>query len=343
MLELEFKQVQDGMDVLVRMSFLNTSLFAPTERQKRDWDKYLLKYRLPKSNFVWQKENLQSLVYWATCGLKYSTKTLKPIYVADARALDWILRRYKIDLQLLWKRADGNTYFKWQFLRGKSPEWGNLHLNASFALPESSAAPTNFQAKREFDKLKAFRFLKSNKGMMERFEELVPSKMNAEAFFQLYYQDLFDVAFSSNILTPQRQTAMLQANSVWQKAYEQQVLQGSMTHTDFFRFAVSSNRVLEGIDEEHLGGPDIDELCISWQSQLRKSARSAMCKRLLKTDKAFDLRETESEGFGKGYGSHEQALLYDIDIECPKKKIVSASNKLLQQINNRSDKDLNHL
>ena len=33
MLELEFKQVQDGMDVLVRMSFLNTSLFAPTERQ----------------------------------------------------------------------------------------------------------------------------------------------------------------------------------------------------------------------------------------------------------------------------------------------------------------------
>ena len=68
-----------------------------------------------------------------------------------------------------------------------------------------------------------------------------------------------------------------------------------------------------------------------------------MCKRLLKTDKAFDLRETESEGASKGYGSHEQALLYDIDIECPNKKIVSASSKLLQQINSRSDKDLNHL
>ena len=342
MLELEFKQVEDGMDILVRMSFLNTSLFAPTESQKRDWDKYYLKYRLPKSNFVWQKQELQSLVYWATCGLKYSHKTMKPIHVSDARALDWILRRYKLDLQLVWTRQDGNQYFKWKFLRGKSPEWGNLHLHASFASPDASAAPKDFQVKREFDKLKAFRFLKSNKTMMERFEDMVPSKMTAEAFFQLYYQDLFQVAYSNNILTPQRQAAMLQAKPVWQKAYEQQVLQGTMTHSYFFRFAISSNRVLEGIDEEHLGGPVIDELCISWQSQLSEALRKDMHMRLLQTDKAFDLRQTENEGASKGFGSHEQSVLYDIDIECPEKKIVSAS-KLLQQINSRSDKDLNHL
>lgn len=342
MLELEFNQfLEDGMKVNFRVSFLNTSLFYPTTSQIRKWDKGKLRDAKPHSTCVWEKKHLQSLLYWITHRLKYDTSLVRPVYVADARALNWIFRQYKDELQMHWKRKGvDETYLKWKFMVGKSPEWGSIHVHASYPkFPESNEATMKLDTLPQFNKQKAFQFLKDHPNMMIRYKQLVPAQMDAVKFFELYYKDLFSIAYGKeDILCVHRQAAMLRKQPVLQDAYNKYV-PGVVSHTDFFRFAISRSRVDEGIDEQQLGNLKMDHLFESLKEEEKKHYQTSVAYRLSNADAAFDLRLMQRRK--DGYGIWDNNLPYDVDIENPNKKVYCSSINILQQINRRSDRLLN--
>ena len=341
MLELEFKQFQDGMEMKIRVSFLNTSLFYPTTSQIRKWDKINLRHAKPQSTFVWEKKHLQSLLYWVTHGLKYTTSLVRPVYVADARALNWIFRQYKDELQMHWKRKGVNeTYLKWKFMVGKSPEWGSIHVHAFYPkFPESNEATMKLDTLPRFNKQKAFQFLKDHPKMMIRYKQVVPAQMDAVKFFELYYKKLFSIAYGKeDVLCVHRQAAMLRANPVLQKAYKNYV-PSVLSHSDFFRFAISRDRVDEGIDEQQLGDLKMDQLFEELKEEQKKHYQTSVDCRLTNADAAFDLRLMHRRK--DGYGIWDNNLPYDVDIENPNKNLYCSSMNIVQQINRRSDSLLN--
>ena len=347
MLELEFYQFQDDMKLKIRVSFLNSSLFYPSPSQIKKWDKVYLKYRKPSHDVVfWEKEHLQSLYYYATKGLKYNIEFMKPVPLANASSLAACIldRKYKVETQMHWKRKDtGQTYLKWKFMVGKTLEWGSVHIHVDYPeFPESSDTSVQLDEIPEFDKRKAYLFLKEHPKMMKRYEQVVPIRMNATKFFELYYKDLFNVAFfRRDVFSVHRQAAMLRANPVLQKAYKKYVVNGTITHSDFFRFAISRNRVDEGVDEQQLGDLKMDQLFEELKEEQKKHYQTSIGFRLINADTAFDLRLMEGERRKDGYGIQDNNLPYDIDIENPEKKLYQSGSNILRQINRRSDRLLN--
>jgi len=345
MLELEFYQFQDGMEIKIRVSFLNSSLFYPTESQKRKWDQLYLKYRRPENVMFWEKEHLQSLYYYVTRGLKYDIELMKPVFLANASNFATCIldKKYKVDTQMHWKRKDtGQTYLKWKFMVGKTLEWGSVHIHADYPkFPESSNTSVQLDEIPEFDKQKAYQFLKEHPNMMTRFAQVVPMRMNATKFFELYYKDLFNIAYSrKDVLSVHRQAVMLRANPVLQKAYKEYV-PSVVSHSDFFRFAISRKRVDEGVDEQQLGDLKMDQLFEELKKKQKKHYQTSVDCRLTNTDVAFDLRQTQEERRQDGYGIRDNDLVYDIDIENPEKKLHQSGSNILRQINRRSDRLLN--
>ena len=343
MLQLEFKQTQDGILSIIRVSFLNSSLFHPTESQKKEWDKHYLSYRIPRCDFVWEKKELQSLYYWATRGLKH--KDVEPFQVEDARALDWILRRYnKTTLEMHFQHED-NKLLKWKFMEGRTG-WGNLHLHVEYPTLASSDAPVELlKLLQEFDMQKALQFLTDKPNMMLRYKRVVPTKMTALAFFIKHYPALFQVRQGNKtVLSVHRQVAMLQAKPVLKQAYEEYVKTGIITHSDFFRFLISVDRVEEGIDEQQLGSAAMLQLFQNLNKKEKKQYKRGVMVRLCSADPLFDLRQTHLEEPKDGYGLHESKLVYNIDFDTPGKVLLEPSCKsIIEQMNRKSDRELNKI
>ena len=346
MLQLEFDQKQDGIFSTIRVSFLNSSLFLPTESQKLQWDKFYLRYRIPKcvvsgNVVIWQKEDLQSLYYWATGGLKHMD--MEPFKVSHKESLKWILKHYRTTLQMHWDdKASGIKLLSWKFMKGKV-EWGNLHIQVEYPLLSKPVTP-DLSTLHPFDKRKALQFLIDNPKMNLRYKQVVPQKMTALAFFQLYYKDLFSIAYSKDdILCLHRQAAMLQAKPVLKQAYETHVKTGLISHSDFFCFAISRDRVDRGIDEQQLGSAAMVQLFKNLSKEETLQYKKGVVSRLRSADALFDLRETFMEKQKVGYGLHESKLVYNIDFDTPGKMLLGPSCNLIQQINVRSDRELNKI
>ena len=209
--------------------------------------------------------------------------------------------------------------------------------------PESNDAPPEFVTLPDFDKQKAFQFLVDNPNMMIRYKQLVPKQMTATRFFEVYYKSLFNIAYAKeDVLSVHRKVAMLRAEPVVKKAYEEYVGNGTITHSDFFRFVISRNRVDEGVDEQQLGDLKMDQLFEELKEDQKKYYKTTVESRLTNAAAAFDLRPTHVEKHRFGFGIHENDQLpYDLDIENPEKTIHRSSLNILQQINRRSDRLLN--
>lgn len=344
MLQLEFKQTQDGIASKIRVSFLDSSLFLPTDSQKTEWDKHYLRYRIPRCNIVWQQKELQSLYYWATRGLKHM-KDVEPFQVEDASALDWILRQYnKTTLEMHVQHKD-NKLLKWKFMEGR-PGWGNLHLHVEYPTLASSDAPVELlKLLQEFDMQKAFQFLTDKPNMMLRYKRVVPAKMTALAFFIKHYPALFQVRQGDNtVLSVHRQVAMLQAKPVLKQAYEEYVKTGIITHSDFFRFVISRDRVEEGVDEQQLGTQEMMQLFKDLKREETLQYKQRVVVRLRGVDSSFDLRQTHVEGYRNGYGIRERQLVYETDFDKPGKVLLEPSCKsMIEQMNRKSDRELNKI
>jgi hypothetical protein len=342
MLQLEFKQTQDGISSIIRVSFLNSSLFLPTESQKKEWDKHYLKYRIPRCNFLWQQKELQSLYYWATRGLKHM-KDVEPFQVKDARALDWILRQYyKTTLGMHFQHKD-NKLLKWKFMEGR-PGWGNLHVHAEYPTLASSDAPVELsKLLQEFNMQRAFQFLRDKPNMMLLYKRVVPAKTTALTFFIKHYPALFQVRQGDKaVLSVHRQVAMLQAKPVLKQAYEEYVMPGSIAHSDFFRFAISRDRVEEGVDEQQLGTQEMMQLFQDLKKEETLQYKQRVVLRLRGVDSSFDLRHME--GYRNGYGIRERQLVYETDFDKPGKVLLEPSCKsIIEQMNRKSDRELNKI
>ena len=342
MLQLEFKQTQDGIASKIRVSFLNSSLFHPTESQRKEWDKHYLRYRIPRCNVVWQRKELQSLYYWATRGLKH--KDVEPFQVEDARALDWILRRYNKTTLEMHFQHEANKLLKWKFMEGR-PGWGNLHLHVEYPTLASSDAPVELsKLLQEFDMQKALQFLTDKPNMMLRYKRVVPAKMTALAFFIKHYPALFQVRQGDKtVLSVHRQVAMLQAKPALKQAYEEYVKTAIITHSDFFRFVISVERVEEGIDEQQLGDESMLQLFQNLNKKEKMHYKRRVMVRLRSVDSLFDLRETDWEKRKDGYGIQEQRV-YEIDFDKPGKVLLGPSCKsIIEQMNRKSDRELNKI
>ena len=121
---------------------------------------------------IWQKEDLQSLYYWATGGLKHMD--MEPFKVSHKESLKWILGHYRTTLQMHWDdKASGIKLLSWKFMKGKV-EWGNLHIQVEYPLLSKPVTPD--LSLDPFDKRKALQFLIDNPKMNLRYKQVVPQK-----------------------------------------------------------------------------------------------------------------------------------------------------------------------
>ena len=169
--------------------------------------------------------------------------------------------------------------------------------------------------------------------------------MTALAFFQLYYKDLFSIAYSKDDILCLHKVAMLQAKPVLKQAYETHVKTGLISHSDFFCFAISRDRVDRGIDEQQLGSAAMVQLFENLSKEETLQYKKGVLSRLRSADALFDLRETLMEKQKDGYGIMDMHMErnYDLDLELPEKVYVETSCNLIQQINVRSDRELNKI